>query len=151
MIVRPRHNLLGNGCLWLGLNLMFCGFFGVGGWYGYNSWRLVSAGGQVVGEVVEMESHHSDGSTTYSPVVEYVVAGETYTFHGGSSSNPPAYHVGQAVAILYDQGDPGKAQINNGWELWLLPAIFIPIAILGLLIGTGIMAFQVFRRWRTGF
>jgi|GEM_PF-6318275 len=49
MIVRPRRNLLGNGCLWLGLNLMFCGFFVGGGWFGYRSWRLTQNGGSVAG------------------------------------------------------------------------------------------------------
>ncbi len=148
MTVRSGGNALNTGCLWLGLNLMFVVFLVIGGWYGFNSWRLATSGGQVSGEVVEMEASTSDGSTTYAPVVEYVVAGETYTFHGGSSSNPPAYHVGQEVDMLYALDDPGTAKINNFWELWLIPLIFLPIAALGGLLFNVIMLAMVVARRR---
>lgn len=144
----PRNGLT-TGCLWIGLNLLFVVFFVIGGWYGYNSWRLVTAGGRVAGEVVDLEASTSEGSTTYSPVVDYVVKGETYTFYGGSSSNPPAYHIGQVVEMLYALDDPGTAQINTFWELWLLPAIFLPIAALGgLLLNVILLAMLVARRRR---
>lgn len=137
-------NIMRAGCLWIGLNLLALIFLVVGGWYGYGSYQLVSAGGQVVGTVVEMEASYSDGSTTYSPVVEYVVDGEVYRFHGGSASNPPAYRVGQEVTMLYDRADPERAQINNFGELWLLPAIFIPLAGLVAVIATAVAIFQIF-------
>jgi hypothetical protein len=139
-------NAFKSGCLWLGLNLMFAGFLVAGGWFGLNSWRLVQSGGHTTGKVIDMEASTSDGSTTYSPVIDYVVEDETYRFRSGSSSNPPAYHVGQRVEMLYDLTDPHKAQINNFWELWLLPIIFIPIAVIGGLTVTAVMVLQFFRQ-----
>ena len=139
--------MLGNlwriGCLWLGLNALALLFLVIGGWYGYNSYQLVRGGGQVLGEVVDMEASDSDGSTVYSPVVEYVVDGETYRFEGGSASSPPAYHVGQKVTILYDRADPNHAQINNFSELWLLPVIFLPAAVLVAIIASAVALFQL--------
>jgi hypothetical protein len=138
----------GSGCLWIGLNLMFLMFLVIGGWYGYGSWNLVKGGATADGAVVAMDESDSDGSTTYAPIIDYVVDGETYTMNSSSYSSPPAYHVGQAVRVVYDKANPGKARIDNFWELWLLPIIFISIAALFGLIFNIFMGVSLIQRLR---
>ena len=138
----------GGGCLWIGLNLMFLLFLVIGGWYGWGSWNLVQGGAAADGTVVRMDESHSDGSTTYAPIVEYVVDGETYTMNSSSYSSPPAYHVGQAVRVVYDRANPSHARMDNFWELWLLPIIFISIAVLFGLIFNIFMGVSAFQRMR---
>jgi len=138
----------GGGCLWIGLNLMFLLFLVIGGWYGYGSWNLVKGGGGADGTVVALDESDSDGGTTYAPIVEYVVDGETYTMNSSSYSSPPAYHVGQAVRVVYDKANPSKARIDNFWELWLLPIIFISIAVLFGLVFNIYMGVSLFQRMR---
>ena len=138
----------GGGCLWIGLNLMFLLFLVIGGWYGYGSWTLVKAGATADGEVVGMDESDSDGGTTYAPIIDYVVDRETYTLNSSSYSSPPAYHVGQAVRVVYDKANPSKARIDNFWELWLLPLIFIPIAVLFGLVFNIYMGVSLLQRMR---
>ncbi len=71
------------------------------------------------GTVIEMK-----GMTQQSPVVEYNVDGQRFTFHSSISSSPPAYGVGDKVTILYDPDDPTTAQINTFHDRWLFPLIF---------------------------
>jgi hypothetical protein len=136
----------GGGCLWIGLNLMFLLFLAIGGWYGYGSWTLVQGGATAGGTVVRMDESDSDGSTTYAPIVEYVVDGETYTLNSTSYSSPPAFHVGQAVRVAYNRDNPSQARLDNFWELWLLPIIFISIAVLFGLIFNIFMGVSLVRR-----
>jgi len=77
-----------------------------------------------------------------------VVDGETYTMNSSSYSSPPAYHVGQAVRVVYDKANPSKARIDNFWELWLLPIIFISIAVLFGLVFNIYMGVSLFQRMR---
>ena len=135
-----------NGCLWVGLNLLFALFLAIGGWYGYRSFGLVQNGGVANGTVVNLEQHDSDDSTTYAPVVSYEVDGQNYHMTGSNASSPPAYHVGQKVRVRYDRDDPTLARIDNFWELWLLPVLFVPTSVLFGLIFNVYMFIGLFRR-----
>ena len=135
-----------SGCQWIGLNLLFVLFLAIGGWYGWRSYSLFSAGGQADGTVVEMDSSTDEDGTAYAPIIDYMVDGQHFQMKGSNYSNPPAYHVGQNVTILYDRDNPSLARINNFWELWLLPAIFLPLAVLAALLYNGFVLFGVIRR-----
>jgi hypothetical protein len=123
-----------NGCFWLLTNLFLAAFAVWGGFHAYSSWQLVSSGGTAIGVVVALDESSSDGSPVYSPVIEFTANGKTYSFEGGNASNPPAYHLGQKVKVLYDQSAPEKARVNSFFELWLFPLIIIPIMVLTILI-----------------
>jgi hypothetical protein len=135
-----------NGCLWVGLNLMFALFLGIGGWYGWGSYSLSTTGGHANGTVVDMDESNDDDGTTYAPIVDYEVDGQTFEMKSGSYSSPPAYHVGQKVKILYNLADPNQARIDNFWELWLLPIIFIGLAVPFGVIFNGVMLFGLVKR-----
>jgi hypothetical protein len=83
------------------------------------------------GVVVAMASNHSSDSNTYAPVVEFEHEGTKYSFKDSIGSNPPAYRVGQAVAVLYDPARPRDARIDRGrWN----KAIPIFIGAFGALL-----------------
>ena len=133
------------GCVLLLSNLLFLGFFGWGVYAAFTAYRLETNGAITEGVVTEMDASTSDGSTSYSPVVEFQVNGQTYSFDGNVSSNTPQYHVGQSVTVRYDKDDPSNAQIDKWTERWLMPVILIPSMCGSALIVNFVMFFS-FRR-----
>ena len=147
MIARPRTRPAGgSGCLWLIFIVMAALFGGIGGWWGWGSWTLVQGGASADGTVVGLRESNDDGSTTYAPIIDYFVDGETYEMASSSYSSPPAYHVGQPVQVLYDRSNPNNARINNFWELWLLPIIFVGLAVLFTAISAVSILISLVRR-----
>ncbi|MEP7355890.1 MAG: DUF3592 domain-containing protein [Anaerolineales bacterium] len=138
-----------NGCLWIGLNLLLAVFLGIGGWYGWGSYNLTTRGGRADGTVVAMDESNDDDGTTYAPIVGYEVDGERYEMNSHNYSSPPAYHVGQKVTILYNLADPNTARIDSFWDLWLLPIIFIGLAVPFGLIFNAAMLFGLIQRLRS--
>jgi hypothetical protein len=124
------------GCGTIFANLFFAGFCLWGAYAGYTSWRLEQNGETTTGTVVRMEeSDTSEGSCcVYSPVIEFVANGQTYTFEGDNASDPPAYGVGENIQVLYDPANPDTAQINKWSERWLFPIIIIPAMLFGALV-----------------
>ena len=124
------------GCAFIVANLFFAGFCLWGAYVGYTSWQLDQNGETTTGIVVEMEesSTQEGGCCVYSPVIEFVAGGQTFSFEGGNASSPPAYKVGEEVSILYDPADPNTAQINKWTERWLFPIIIIPAMLFAALL-----------------
>jgi len=95
------------------------------------------AAGLVV-ELKENEPSDSSDSSTYAAVVEYVDhQGQRRKFKDSFSSNPPTYHRGQAVSVLYNPNNPTEAQMDRGrlnyWGTYLLGslgALFILLAVV---------------------
>lgn len=129
-------NRLYLGCSILFANLFFAGFCLWGAYTAYTSWTLEQNGTVTTGIVVEMEesSDGDGGCCVYSPIIEFSADGQTYSFEGGTASDPPQYVVGEEVSILYDPANPGTAQINKWTERWLMPVILIPAMLFGALI-----------------
>jgi hypothetical protein len=138
------------GCIMLGVNLLLAGFFLWGVYAAFTAYRLETNGAVTEGVVIEMDESTTDGSTTYSPIIEYQVNGQTYTFDGGISSNPPQYHVGERVSVRYDKADPSTAQIDKWSERWLMPVILIPAMCFTALLVNG-FAFFAWRKGRDAF
>ncbi len=149
MTMQRASNAVGGGCLWFFLNALVLIFLGIGGWYGYRSWTLVQSGGTVTGTVVDIDESTDDDGTSYAPVVEYTVAGERYRMTG-TYTNPSPYDLGDKVNLRYDRADPAIARLDSFTDLWLLPAIFIPLGLLFGLIYNFYVLFQWFRRIRSG-
>ena len=135
------------GCAMLLANLFFAGFCLWGAYVGYVSWQLEQNGETTSGTVVQMEESSSSegGCCVYSPVIEFVAGGQTFSFEGDTASNPPAYKVGEEVSILYDPADPNTVQINKWSERWLFPLIIIPAMILAALL---VNFFMIRALWR---
>lgn len=87
-----------------------------------------SAPGSVV-EMVRMGSGRSSqqGSDAYAPRVRFVVDAVEREFVSPFGSYPPAFAVGDAVRVLYDPADPGRAEVDRAGQLWG------PVAVSGVL------------------
>ena len=129
-------NRLRTGCIILFANLFLGGFCLWGVYAGYISWKLETEGETTTGTVVRLEESDTSesGCCVYSPVIEFDVTGQTYSFEGDNASYPPAYDVGEEVDILYHPSDPDTAQINTWTERWLFPIIIIPAMLITALI-----------------
>jgi len=137
---------LGVGCAFVVLNLVWLGLLGWAAWYGYDSYTLSTTGKLVDGVVIGNETHSSDDGPSYSPIIEYAVDDRTYEFHSQNSADPPKYDEGEHVTLRYNPDQPDQARINDLWELWLLPAILGPSALLMALLVNG----GYFVAWRRG-
>lgn len=146
--VSTGANRLQIGCWILFGNLFLAAFCLWGVYAGYTSWRLQNEGVITTGTVIQMEESNSSegGCCVYSPVVEFTINGQTYSFDGGNASDPPAYRVGEVVEVIYDPSDPGTAQINKWTERWLFPILIIP----AMIFTAAILNFFMIRAWRRG-
>ena len=125
----------GRGCLFFSLHLIWIILLGFGLYYGFNSFRLTTSGVEVDAVIVDLDASNSDGSTTYSPIYEYTYAGETYRYNSVNSTNIITYHIGDRTTLLVDPSNPNNARENSFWELWLLPAIMLPVSLgMGLIM-----------------
>lgn len=97
------------------------------------------------GKVVDLVEHTSTDSDnhdsyTYAPVIDFTTAdNQDIEFESDVSSNPPAYHAGDSVQVLYDPASPHDAKINSFFELWFASLI---LGLLGLVfagIGYGLI------------
>jgi hypothetical protein len=141
-------NRLQIGC-WIIFGNLFLGAFCLWGVYaGYMSWRLQNEGATTTGMVIRLEESDSGegGCCVYSPVVEFTVNGQTFTFEGDNASDPPAYEVGEVVNVIYHPSDPSTAQIDKWSERWLFPIIIIP----AMIFTAAILNFFMIRAWRRG-
>lgn len=115
--------------------------FAYGLFDGYQSWQLYSEGERITGVVVDfITTTGEDNIDAYKPVVQYLVDGQTFSFQGSTATRPPAYNIGEEVEILYAIEQPEKARIYSFSDMWLMPAILIPlggILSVGVIIETG--------------
>lgn len=74
----------------------------------------------------------------YTPIVVYQDRqGIARRWMANVASNPPRYHIGQIVDVVYRAMDPRDALIVDFWELYLIDLVLGGVGILFLLIGAG--------------
>ncbi|MGB8261715.1 MAG: DUF3592 domain-containing protein [Terracidiphilus sp.] len=108
---------------------------------GFQAWRIsrfVERSEFAQGTVTALEpvskagNRDADRNVTYAPVFTFSTKdGKTVSVLSRTSSNPPAFHLGDRVTVLYDPANPEEARIDRLWQLWSLPLIF---AALGLFL-----------------
>ena len=93
---------------------------GVGIFLGRTLVRLESGGLRARGTVESLAWSSSENHGTYHPVVSFTAeSGDRVRFRDEVGSNPPSFHVGDAVTVLYLAGEPRSATIDRGWVNWL--------------------------------
>lgn len=104
-----------------------------------------TAHGTVV-QVVEQVSHNDEGtSVVYVPRVQFrTPGGQDIDFTSSTGSNPPAYHQGDAVEVLYNPASPSDASINSFWQLWLAPVICTGIGTVFFAFGLALTVLIAF-------
>jgi hypothetical protein len=93
----------------------------------------------------------SDDGKGHAPVVEFTPPGRPLVrFTGSLGSEPPAFHVGERVAVRYDPNDPQDAGIDMYWQTWFVPTLFAILAAPFLLAGVvfGVLVLRARRRLR---
>jgi hypothetical protein len=122
------------GCLLLIVNLFLCGFFGWAGYEAFVAFQLEANGDTTPGTVIALDEHTIDGPS-YAPIVEYEVAGRSYTHKSGSYSYPSEYSVGDEVTVRYDRGQPATARIETSrLGRWLLPLLGVSLTFIGSIV-----------------
>jgi hypothetical protein len=121
----------------------------IGAFFIYKSTSsFVQSAATAQGVVVDLLPSRSrdSGTYTYAPVVDFVDQnGKQIEFSSSTSSNPPSYHKGEKVEVLYDPGRPQHAKIHGFFSLWGGAIIVAGIGAVFFLIGAGIMAVSAFK------
>ncbi len=110
----------------------------------YKQSRFLGNSTHTSGRVVKLEadfSEDSNGRTSrlYHPVVRFAPGKlGTVTFVSSTGSNPPAFHEGDQVDVVFDPKHPESAEIYAFSTLWLGPVILCGIVAIFFLIASTI-------------
>lgn len=100
-------------------------------WEKRDTWNRAEA---TVTELERVKSSETAGQT-WRPVFSLPVGGKVYLIRSSSSSNPPAYKVGEKAEMLYPAENPQEAVTNTFWGLYIWPvALFVFAALEGLTV-----------------
>ncbi|TXS96022.1 DUF3592 domain-containing protein [Parahaliea maris] len=114
-----------------------------------NTRDFIATAAVTEGKVTELVRSRSSDSDTYRPVVVFTTAaGRSVEFTSSSGSNPPSFHRGETVTVLYQPDTPEQARIGSFFSLWGLPMIVGGMGLVFSLVGWGIIASQVLRKRR---
>ncbi len=137
------------GCITLPFLLMMLVVLAWGGRSQWAKGALLRDGEVMSGRVVELRYVPSNPragarrSTANSPVVTFTTrSGETRSVVGSVNRAPAPWAVGDAVDVVYDPDDPGRADVRSeltGWRLWFgiwcaVAALLVAIAALPVVL-----------------
>lgn len=111
----------------------------------YSTWSTkvwLARAVEVRGSVIEMVRvrDSDDNGYLFTPLVRFGTPdGKTIEFQSSLRTNPPAYHVGQIVSVLYLPGEPHSAAIKGVLSLWFTPMVLTFIGSIFLAIGTAMV------------
>lgn len=104
----------------------------------------LSTSGVVIDLVPTYRNNHSRKSinqshTLYSALIEYQSPyGETLQHLTSYASYPPAFAIGENVALLVDRSQPNIAIVDRFWAKWLFSVVFgiagLPLICIGIFI-----------------
>jgi hypothetical protein len=128
----------------IGLYLIFFGaiFLSVGGWFHIDQRSFEAKAVKATGTVIEVKRSTTTSTSgsrrttsfVYSPVVQFEVEGQRYTFTSRSASSGYNFPRGHRLEILYDPANPGDARLVDRF-FSLLSLIFIGVGALIVLVG----------------
>lgn len=139
------------GCLKFFLGLILVPILlGSGLWFVSNLNRVLTHESVDAVVVDLIPSTDSDGDTTYAPVYEYDVDGQTYRYRSLVSLGGLAVpDIGDTRTLLYNPDDPGDARVRNMFLLLILPAILalVPVLLLLAMVMTRIRRAKTADSW----
>lgn len=120
-----------------GPSLIFFTLFGIlfviPGIFALLSSQIDESWTRVQGEIVDVSSKISDGSRMYTPIVEYVVDGQSYRVSSNSSSSISPT-MGAKREVAYNPTNPNEAKLVEGIGIKLLLLIFPVVGITIVII-----------------
>ena len=109
----------------------------------HNTATFIASAGRTQGEVMRLlhvESSKRNESGTWKPLVRFKApGGEIIEFTPSSSSNPPAYDVGEKVDVFFDPRNPQDAMLNGFFSLWGGAVITGGIGLVFLLVAVAML------------
>jgi hypothetical protein len=135
----------------IGLNLAWLLLAALTVWLGMRSYTLTVDSETTTGTVVDIvELGDSDGGSSYSPVIEFTVAGRPYLVTSQNNysfwTSQIRFPEGKQVEVRYETGDPQNAEVNSLWDIWQETVI---LGVFTLLAAIGVNIFLVLRRrWK---
>ena len=137
-----------NGGWWLGVFPLIIPLMMIscGGGFAIPFFEVVLNGVQTTGRVVDYAESSSDGSTTYSSIVEFETdTGETIRFDDAAvTSNPPRHEIGQELPVRYLRETPEQAIIDGDLTMWgvLVALILVTVVVTPLMAIIGWRSFR---------
>lgn len=93
-------------------------------WERRETWNRGQA---TVTELEKVESS-ANGGETWRPIFSLSAEGKEYNIRSSSSSNPPAYRIGEQVEMLYPAANPAAAVTNTFAGLYVMPCVVLGMA-----------------------
>ena len=123
--------------------MLFLGFFSIKQINFINS-SLITTGTVVDLEVSYIRNSDGTRSLSYHPIFLFVDNHQRVRkLQSDVGSNPPIYHKGEVVEIIYNPENPDHAKINNLFTLWFTEIIIGILAIVLFLISGSYFYFNV--------
>lgn len=92
---------------------------------------------------IPMQSTSNNGTIImYAPLLEYDVKGKIKNYTPNARSNPPAYDIGEKVAIVYSSKNSQNVRIVSYWGIYLGSNITIALGLPIFIIGVGYFLFK---------
>jgi hypothetical protein len=100
-------------------------------------WHFTHAALRARGTILEMrQSKDKDGDLAYAPTFRFQdTAGVLHIVSSSIYQNPPEFHVGDEVTVLYLADNPENAHIDSFWRIWGLPSLLGIVGGLTSIIG----------------
>jgi Protein of unknown function (DUF3592) len=93
--------------------------------------RQIANSLSATGVVTALATEMGRSGYLYYPLVQFKIAsGQTMSFQSGVGSSPAGYSVGQQVKVLYDAGNPQRAEIDSMSSQWFVPGCMITMGVL---------------------
>lgn len=110
--------------------------------------KFIETSEKTSGTVIELIEKKSDDGYTYAPKITFLDKADSreITFISQTSSNPPAYKVGENLNIIYDPNNPEKAKIDSFFNLWLGEILFSAIGLIFFIIGIFVLVSAIKRK-----
>jgi hypothetical protein len=101
------------------------------------TWHFTRVAQHAAGTVIEMrEQKDKEGGISHAPTFRFQdSAGGQHIVSSGMYQEPPAFHVGDTVGVLYLPNDPQTASIDTFGQVWGLPVLFGIVAAISLAAG----------------
>lgn len=104
---------------------------------------------QATVKALEKEESSSNGGETWRPIFSLSVEGKEYSISSSSSSNPPAYRVGEQVEMLYPSENPAEAVTNTFAGLYVLPCVILGLAAMESVLALAFFLISLYLRRRS--
>ncbi|NAX22964.1 DUF3592 domain-containing protein [Vibrio sp. V39_P1S14PM300] len=139
-IVKYFFSVIGLGML-IGAYFMFA-----------NTQSFLSQSQITQGTVVDLLLSRSSDSNTYRPLVAFTASdGSLVEITSSSSSNPPAFDIGEKVDVFYNPSFPEDAMIDSFFSLWGGAVILGGLGAVFFLTGASMIAFGCWKNNRVAY